>query len=67
MESTVAVVAAVEILSDINQNSLLREQEIEVERGVILREMQVMMMMVMMMMKMVMMMMMMMMMKTVNE
>lgn len=31
---------AVEILSDINQNSLLREQEIEVERGVILREMQ---------------------------
>ncbi|ESO02918.1 hypothetical protein HELRODRAFT_185681 [Helobdella robusta] len=31
---------AVEILADINQNSLLREPEIERERGVILREMQ---------------------------
>jgi len=31
---------AVEILSDIIQNSILREQEIERERGVILREMQ---------------------------
>jgi len=30
---------AVEILSDIIQNSILREQEIERERGVILREM----------------------------
>ena len=29
-----------EILSDIIQNSILREQEIERERGVILREMQ---------------------------
>lgn len=29
----------VEILSDIIQNSILREQEIERERGVILREM----------------------------
>ena len=32
---------AVEILSDILQNSTLGEQEIERERGVILREMQV--------------------------
>jgi len=31
--------SAVEILSDIIQNSILREQEIERERGVILREM----------------------------
>ena len=30
---------AVEVLSDIIQNSILREQEIERERGVILREM----------------------------
>ena len=34
-------VAAVEVLSDIIQNSTLGEQEIERERGVILREMQV--------------------------
>ena len=33
--------SAVEILSDITQNSLLGDQEIERERGVILREMQV--------------------------
>ena len=33
--------AAVEILSDIIQNSTLGENEIERERGVILREMQV--------------------------
>ncbi len=32
---------AVDILADINQNSKLGEQEIERERGVILREMQV--------------------------
>jgi hypothetical protein len=32
---------AVDILSDITQNSTLGEQEIERERGVILREMQV--------------------------
>lgn len=32
---------AVEILADITQNSLLGDQEIERERGVILREMQV--------------------------
>ncbi len=34
-------IAAVEVLSDIIQNSTLGEQEIERERGVILREMQV--------------------------
>ena len=34
------VCSAVDILSDIIQNSLLGEQEIERERGVILREMQ---------------------------
>ncbi len=34
-------ISAVEVLSDITQNSTLGEQEIERERGVILREMQV--------------------------
>jgi len=36
------IISAVEILADINQNSTFGEQEIERERGVILREMQVM-------------------------
>lgn len=35
------MITAVEILADIIQNSTLGEQEIERERGVILREMQV--------------------------
>jgi hypothetical protein len=38
--SLIFVPTAVDILSDIIQNSLLGEQEIERERGVILREMQ---------------------------
>lgn len=40
-EISVVLVTAVEILSDIVQNSTLGESEIERERGVILREMQV--------------------------
>lgn len=35
------VISAVEILADITQNSTLGENEVERERGVILREMQV--------------------------
>lgn len=40
-EISAVLVTAVEILSDIVQNSTLGESEIERERGVILREMQV--------------------------
>ena len=39
-KSLIVPLAAVEILADIIQNSTLGEQEIERERGVILREME---------------------------